>query len=70
MGSLMVLTQQLDELEQLRREAQASMRQQHVEQAIDRVYAALERRIRPLSDDVQLVQQFMGSRTAQDRYGK
>jgi len=69
MGSYHVQAQQLDELETLRAESRAH-RARHIEEAILRVYHAIEAGIRPVSDDVHIVQQFIGQRTQQDRYGK
>lgn len=69
MSSFHVLAQQLDELDVLHTEAKAR-RARLTCDAIERVQRALEAGIRPLADDVRLVQEFMGSRTAQDRFGK
>jgi hypothetical protein len=69
MGSMMVQQQQLDELDILHTEA-AVVRARLVMDAIVRVRAAIECRIRPTHDDAMIVQQFIGQRTAQDRFGR
>lgn len=69
MGSFHVRAQQLDELDTLRHEAQ-ELRQRHTLESIERVARCIERGIRPLVDDVHMLQHFMGARVAQDRYGK
>lgn len=69
MGSLSVQTQRLEELELLHTEA-AVARARLVMDAIVRVKAAVEARIRPTQDDAMIVQQFIGARTAQNRWGQ
>lgn len=69
MSSYHVLAQQLDELDLLHAEATA-VRARLTCDAIERVKKALEAGIRPLSDDVRLVQEFMGKRMQQNRYGQ
>lgn len=85
MDSLTVLQGQLDELETLIAErvlqgqlvelatliAEArELRKRHVEEACVRVARCLEVGIRPVRDDALLIQQFIGQRIAQDRYGR
>lgn len=67
MGRL--VDQQLDELDTLHREAQDN-RNRLVQEAIARVRAAVVAGIVPTRDDAMLVQQFIGARTAQNRYGQ
>lgn len=69
MGSMMVQAQQLEELELLHTEA-AVARCRLVMDAIVRVKAAVEVGIRPTADDAGIVMQFLGARTAQNRYGQ
>lgn len=61
--------QQLDELDSLHVEA-VEARDLLVQDAIQRVSRTLSVGLRPVADDVRLVQQFMGQRTAQNRYGQ
>lgn len=69
MGSMMVQQQQLEELDLLHTEA-AVARARLVMDAIVRVRAAIECLINPTRDDAMIVQQFIGQRTAQNRYGQ
>lgn len=69
MSSYHVQAQQLEELDLLHTEA-AVASYRLVMDAIIRVKAAVECRIRPTADDAMIVQQFIGQRTAQDRFGR
>lgn len=69
MGSYHVLAQQLDELDLLHAEA-TTVRARITCEAIERVKSALEVGLRPLGDDVRIVQEFVGKQMQQNRYGQ
>lgn len=64
-----LIAQQLSELDILHVEA-TEARNHLVQDAIVRVSRTLQYGLRPVADDVRLVQEFMGQRTAQNRYGQ
>lgn len=64
-----VVSQALDDLDTLINEA-AEARKTLVGEACKRVQACLQANIRPLEDDARIVMQFIGQRTAQNRYGQ
>jgi hypothetical protein len=61
--------QRLDELDTLHAEA-AAARNLLVQDALARVRAAVVMGLTPIRDDAMLVQQFIGARTSQNRYGQ
>lgn len=67
MGGL--TAQQLSELDILHAEA-AEVRNHLVMEACDRVGQAIAIGLRPNADDARLVQEFIGKRIEQDRYGR
>ena len=69
MPPLAALGQQLDELDTLHAEA-AEVRNHLVMEACDRVAATIIAGLRPNADDARLVQEFIGKRIGQDRYGR
>lgn len=69
MASFHVQAQQCEELDILHTEA-AVFRNRLVMDACIRVKAAVEMRIRPTADDASIVMQFIGARTAQNRFGQ
>jgi len=69
MERLITPEQQLEELDQLHIEA-AAARCRLVMDAIARVKAAIEVGISPTQDDATIVMQYIGARTAQNRWGQ